>query len=461
MDYRGVIEEKRLMRKIEVKKWRLVLWACLIFLIGWLIVAVFFPDPNADDAAGYIMPGTMTRDFTGMDAWKYYVYFWENRYGNYAFVVRFSYVIILFSLTCILIFVVIMTGYVHKLRNEKRSFARLKNKYYEPMRDIMYRKKEMSIIEINNKLDLRNNKFSNLESRQLFQLILLIRYEGLNRIASKNHIRIAEAMGLMDWAENKLRTGSRRDKMRMLQTARLLWLPLPASLTVRTINDKDRRLRNMARMYYSLVDEYEPYLVVDKDFVNKDLHMWDAMETHQVFGEVKANGKTMPLLMPLVEIADIPFIKAACILGVASWSTDKEVEKTLSYVKEREPEVRRAVYVGVGFRKYENAANVLMERYNMEDDSMRAQIVRSIYQIHPEGGAKFLYDAYSATSSAETRIEVLFALMNYSTEGMMYYYNLKEREQQRGSSLNLQMFYHVENSIINKEMKKSYERIIL
>ena len=77
-----------------------------------------------------------------------------------------------------------------------------------------------------------------------------------------------EVLGLSEFMENRLIYGRDKDKLRVIQAARLLDMQLPDSVMASFVNNRDVRLHKAARFYYMLINKDDPYLFFENDKMN-------------------------------------------------------------------------------------------------------------------------------------------------------------------------------------------------
>lgn len=442
----------------QINKKALLIVVLLIVLVLW-IKSVFFPAPDADDAAGYIMPGTLERDFSGWEAWKYYIYFWQNRFSNYPFVVRFSYTLILFSITSGIVIFVSTAVFIYKRVSERRKYEKICDRFMAPFEDIMLSKEDLSNLAVINKLNIGDRRFSDLENSLILRLLLDFREKYHFQISLANRNKIIEFCGVQDYVTKILRGGKKNPCMKLLQTVRLLWIPISASLLARIINTKDLELRNMARLVFMLRDSENPYASFDKDYLNKSFRVKDVMEMHEAFYDCKKRGCKMPLFIPLIKNIEVPRVKGFFIQELGFWGGDGEVAECADFINDSEVVVRKCTYWTMGYRRYQPAVENMKDKFKEELESSRYVLLRALFRIHPVDLERFLIHAFHSATSKQTKMYLLYALMNYSSEGLQYYYEQKAEE---ADSSDLPIFAHVENGLIIREFKDThYERIVV
>lgn len=119
-----------------------------------------------------------------------------------------------------------------------------------------------------------------------------------------------EVLGLSEFMENRLIYGRDKDKLRVIQAARLLDMQLPDSVMASIVNNRDVRLHKAARFYYMLINKDDPYLFFENDKMNDRFSVWDKLEFHQLFADCHEAGKKLPSFIPLIRQLSNPEIAA-------------------------------------------------------------------------------------------------------------------------------------------------------
>lgn len=417
----------------------------LIFILLLSIKRIFFSDPHAVDSAGYVMPGTLSRDFDGFDLWQYYIYFFENKFAGYPWVVKVSYGLVLYSILIWAIVAGNLIYFIYKQFRHATMYQRLYEKYHDKLRDIMLSKEDLSLLAVNNRMNLKGRNYTSELYRIWFKLFRALHVEFGSQISINNRTNVAQILGMIDYATRTLADGKVKEKIRILQSIRQLLLPVPDSLMSKLVNDRNLRLRKLARLYYCLVNKEDPYVILDNGYLNEQFVTWDAMELHQMTSLCFSLKKPAPYYLPIIDNIESPVVKSLFISEAGFWGTDDEMAGLMKFFDSSESEYKKAAYRSMGTHKYIPAEESMMTHYVSESGDIRRTILTSIAQIHSGKADDFLKKAYLLAIAENTRRGALYCLWRYSDKSREYFYELKSQASE-GEQI---LFYHVENEMIN------------
>lgn len=173
-----------------------------------------------------------------------------------------------------------------------------------------------------------------------------------------------EILGLSEFMENRLIYGKDKEKLRVIQAARLLDMQLSDSVMTGIVNNRDIRLHKAARFYYMLINKDDPYLFFENDKMNDQFSVWDKLELHQLFADCHEAGKKLPSFIPLIRQLSNPGIAAFFIKETAYWGNDIEVGYLEEYFDSPNQSFRRAAFEGMGLRRFAQAEEKMKECFS-------------------------------------------------------------------------------------------------
>jgi len=420
-----------------------------LLLIIWLVYK-FLLSGNTDDNIGYVMPGTQYRDFNGFESWQYYIYFFENKFSGYPWVVKASLCVVTVVIILWLIAFTSLAVYVYKKFVRRRIYIKLRGLYYENLKKVMTAEEDLSMVTVNKMLNLERTSFLNVTYKLWFKLFRAIHVEFENSISVNNSINAAEVIGMMKYASEELSRGKVKEKIRLLQSVRQLYLPLPPGLLSRLINDNNERLLKQSRMYYCETNPENPYVVFDEDFFNENFHVWDQMEFHDTAEFFIKRHRKMPSFIPLIKDTKIPSIKSFLIREVGYWGQEEEVKEVMNFFDSKNIQCREAAYECMGYYKYEPSEEIMMKHYKDEKEETQRKILIALLKINSGKAEEFLRMACKTAESTFSMRVALYCLLNYSEKGKRYFYEMEKE----ASNEERRIFRHVEDPIINNAMLK-------
>ncbi len=310
----------------------------------------------------------------------------------------------------------------------QKRYQNLYVKYHEPLLSIAKADKILSEEElsamIHPELVEETSYAYNIKWIELF--ISLRADTELGEIAVTNLQNTLTLLGLTNFMENRLALGKERDKLRVIQAARVLNIPLANNLMSQLVNSRYLPLRKAARFYYILTNEDDPYLFFEEKETVEDFLVWDEMELHQLFEDCQKLGKHLPSFIPLMrQITDSKKI-AFFIRETAYWGSPAEVHYLTEYFHSPNPEFRKAAFEGMGIRKFAESEEAMYAEYYDQPETLRRTILESLLAIKSGKAVPFLREAYQNSASRFTKRTALLCLWLYNAEGQQAFLELKE-----------------------------------
>lgn len=439
--------DRRMGHNMKIKK-RTVLIVIGIVVLVCIVAGGILSPSQADDAAGYVMPGNVTRDFSGTDVWKYYLYFYENKFQGYPWVVKISYSIFVVALIFCLCTGIYMLRFFYRQERNKSIQREFAEKYEDKVEQIVAGPSEISTAQIAEMIDLKGRKLNDTELHVWILQIIHIAMRHKGYTMQVNIQRLIVYIGAEQYMLRTLANGKSGSKIHVVQAIRLLHLPMPESIMARLINDRNLALRYAARLYHALASHDEPYMFLNADYFNSDFVCWDCLEFDNLLNECKAQGKDMPSFMPIIYSVKSNNVQAQLIEMVGKYGSDEECRALFDFFDSDDELIKRAAYRAMGLHRFLPAEKVMMAHFPTEHEVVHRTILHAISKIHSGQAEGFLKKVYGMTASYHTRRTILKALRGYSDLGMQYFYEL----QAKATPQEMPIFWHVEDPIINREI---------
>lgn len=149
-------------------------------------------------------------------------------------------------------------------------FNEIKQKYYGTLSEIAKQDRILAHSEIYSMImPDRITESSYTYRMRWIELFILLRADTDLKEPSITNIRnTMEILGLSEFMENRLIYGKDKEKLRVIQAARLLDMQLSDSVMTGIVNNRDIRLHKAARFYYMLINKDDPYLFFENDKMN-------------------------------------------------------------------------------------------------------------------------------------------------------------------------------------------------
>lgn len=366
-----------------------------------------------------IMPWESEIHLTGSDYVAYVYNAIQSKYVQYPWVVQVSYAIVLLSILGVLFLTGLMARDIYQRKKKIRLFNELKSKYAEALNDIADADQILSQEEIYGRIAPETiTETSEAYRMQWIELFILLRADREPKEPAITNIRhTMELLGLNEFMENRLIYGADKEKLRVIQAARLLGMQLPDSVMASIVNHRDVRLHKAARFYYMLINRDDPYLYFANETMNDPFTVWDQLELHQLFKECHDTGKRLPSFIPLIRQLSNPEIAAFFIRETAYWGSDAEVGYLIDYFDAPNQLFRKAAFEGMGIRRFAAAEEPMKDCFFNQSEPLRRIILESLLAIGSGKSVDFMREVFHASASRFTKRTALQCLWRYNEEG--------------------------------------------
>lgn len=414
----------------------------LAVIIGFVILYFINNSHSITDTDNYIIEEPWRKDINiyNWDYLKYYSNMILGLYQDFPWQLQLSYFVILLSILSIIILLYVMSWDVYSRKKEKRTYNSLRLRYYDLIKRII------SESEPNIPDSLTNMKMSNLEKEVMLNILIEIRMESdISSEVIKRMQNLIKNMGLYDFMERQLLTGKVNDKIKVIQTIRILHMEIPDSTMARFINDKNHELRKAARLYYILSSKEDPFKYFESYEKDKAIITWDMIEIHQMFKEYNNLGKKLPSFIPVLNINQDKSITQFFIKEIAYWGSDKEVDYLKRFLNSDQDELRISAMETLAKRKDKNITEAIKTSFYIQNENIKRKSLISLLEIDGEASVPFFEEAFKNTSSRLTKRTALKCLWNAGDKGKNIFSKLRAESEDYEKIL----FKHVEDPNIN------------
>lgn len=368
-------------------------------------------------------------DFSGLDLFGYYIKLWRNAYWEYPWVVRFSYALLLLMLLAVVVLLVTLIVRIVRNYRHDRFDRKIRKAYADDLYKVCTNERDMTSEEISAYIGYDNKKWHGWRMEAVAKFFVETRTACGEQCNFKNLNTAARLFGLTTYLENGLAFGIGKNKVQLLQQVQYLHIPIPESILVRLLENKNRELRKSVRNYYLGVSDDDPLRFIESD-VDHDFRPWDALELHEQLRRRHEAKKSIPSLKPYIQSLTDVGLKATLIREVAWWGTDDDVEAMTAYFTDETAEIREAAFDCVATRHYKKAEPQLRAVYDEQTERLRRVIIRALATLGSGASADFMATAYQKTASRRTKVCILESLWNYGAAGRATFYQLRARASQ-------------------------------
>ena len=430
--------------QIRISKRRLFVAMLIVIVFWWIFGRFIYHDPNAIDAAGYVMPGVVFREMNILDSWQYVYYIIHAHFGSYPLVIRISFYVLI---ACIGVGLLIMLYAIYlmvKSSLEKSIYEKMKKEWLTALTELVLFPSVVDSAYVAERLKL-NGKSLNMKESNLWLRLLVHIYteEKLNYTMSlpiMNINQIARELHLTDFVIRVFTTGSPQLQLITLDSVSFIHLDVPVSMLARLVNSGNPDVRKRARIYYAKMTTLDPYTVFREDFIDKYFKRKDAMEMHEVIRRAKEANRLVPSFSQMMKATKVPQINAILITMFGTWCADEELVILKEHFYSQDSVVRQAAYEVVGDRKYIGAEEILMSVYKRETEDLRRVILDVVMKVASGKAEDFLKTAYELAKSKLTLLKALQALYQYNDATRKYYFHLRANATEE----DIQLYHHVE-----------------
>lgn len=100
------------MYKEDIKRNRMIAYFIIVLLLIIGLVYKVLLSGNTNNDLGYVMPGTQYRDFDGFASLEYYLYFYENEFSGYPWIVKVSFCVVVSAIILWLVAFISLVVYI-------------------------------------------------------------------------------------------------------------------------------------------------------------------------------------------------------------------------------------------------------------------------------------------------------------------------------------------------------------
>ena len=408
-------------RKVHSVKW----WARVVALtiLGILVLKGLsrwlLPDPAAEDAAGYVMPGEVTRDYSGAKALRLNFYLLRHRFSDQPPMVHAAYSFIEFCAVNIFLMLVVLFVFL-RLRQKNADYAReLRDLYHDKLREVLATPEPLTTGQIDNLLNPKK-RYLQIEAFASWLTLLKEIHDEARQgspaqpLSQHNMKGLFRCLGLDEYFEDVLLNGVPGKQYLAIEYLRLLRLEVPTSLVTRLLTDRHDRLRKAAKQYYMTLDTEDPYATISTGHLHSRFSDWDGIVLHDTIKRNVEQGKDIPPFRSHIENTHDPALKRHLIEEAGYWVDEENMNYLLSYLGDSRIEFRNSIYRSIAHNRYAAAEPRMLANYPNETVDMKIRIVETLVACRSGRQDDFLLQAYGESTSRKLKRTLLRAMTTYS-----------------------------------------------
>lgn len=382
----------------------------------------------------------------GLDYVMYYLYLLYYTFTGYPLIIRICVIVV----TVCVIFYFILSLYlaygVYSRKKERSNQAQIHQQYYEPMKAIALDRQLRTKEEIAKEFHHKKRRLKSSEYHNIIELLIEIKAELVDNMNKENFHNIATAFELPAFYDRVLQFGHTGEKIWMLKSIQSLNEYVSEAVLVRLLYHRKSRLRKAARVCYMGVSQNAPFRFFDED---KELTLseWDMVELHNVFIFRKEAGFVLPNFMRWINQSADEGMKIFFINEIVHFNQIESCPSLMRLLNNPNIRVREEVIRALGNLKYTEAERQLVTSYNIQVETVKQAIVRTIVKMDTGNSLDFLCAAYDNAEDLTTKRVIIEGLYKYGKNGREIF-NLFAAN---AKDFTAQLFAHVKDPLINRE----------
>lgn len=365
--------------------------------------------------------------FSWVDTLKYFYYYLQNEFIDYALVVQISYFMAVLCAMSIILVLLLMMGTYLKRRRSVRYYRKIDKKYGQAVSQIVSAQHDLTAEEVHQIMGNRGNLTRKMWRHRQWAKMISEHFDahrsslspddtqGIDRAYSNLH-RLLGLLGVEETIERMLREGVNADRIYLVQVAQQFHLQLSDAVVLRMANVGDVALGRVVQTYYMWCSPENPFRFLDEGGDQVYLQE-DAIWLHQSLRVRSMEGKPMPTLLPYVLRAKTPALRALLIREVGYWGSEKDMPHIAEHFTDAHDDVRRASFEAVSRRKYLPAWQLMYDVYDQQSESLKRAILRSMFAMGDSRSVGFMERVCATTPSGQTLRLALRCLWGMGQKG--------------------------------------------
>ena len=362
-----------------------------------------------------------TAIFYGWEVVEYFRYLADAYIRQFPWQVRFAFVLICLGVLTILGLAVLFAIKLHKRHVNARHYEYYRQQYEEVFRKILRSQVQFNFDELEEMLGCDQNQFAAEDSMQLAHLLVHSRIEFSHTFYVPNMQRLCHFTGVERFLEMNLLKG--RDVERTLQI--LMYLPCRVSegALALYLENKNTRIRELARAYFGFCSRTEPFSMITKD-VDKPFNMWYPTLLHRLCGWHAAKEHPLPRFASLISQSKNNEKKALFISEVPYYGSDEEKHNLKNFLNSDCKKCCLAAIHALALVGDAESENDLVNNYSHMFPEAKRETLLAVARINTGRQVDFFRQAYLQSTSRKTRTVALLCLLRYNDEGRRVFHEL-------------------------------------
>ncbi len=355
-----------------------------------------------------------TAIFYGWEVVEYFHYLADAYIRQFPWQVRLAFGLICLSVLTILVLTILFACKLHKRHANAKHFEHCRERYEESFRTILRMEEKQSEEVMESICGCDSHQFATEDTMQLANLLMRLRMEFSHVFYIPNMQRLCHLTGVSQYLELNLL--KQRDVERTLQI--LMYLPCRVSegALALYLENKNLRIRELARAYYGFCSRTEPFSMITRD-VDKPFNMWYPTLLHRLCGWHAAKGHPMPQFTSLISQSQNNEKKALFISEIPYYGSPEEKRSLKNYLNMDCKKCCLAAIRALALVGDAESEKDLINNYSRLFPEAKRETLLAVAQINTGKQVNFFRSVYMQSTSRKTRTVALSCLLKYNDEG--------------------------------------------
>ncbi len=361
-----------------------------------------------------------------METIKFYLNYLDSHFTGYAPVIRITLFVVMFLLILYLSSLIRLLIINRQNKKRDKRWKEINRKYHDQLKDILFSQKDLSQIEIENKLSLQERDIKKRWQKEMFtNLLLSIKGNGTSTGDTKTKFNIDNFNEVLTMLKieafwiNEISSGGTGRKKRGLRKLEELTNDVSSSIVASLLHHRNHNLRKLSRSEYIKFVSDDAFKFMEKDFDHK-FNRLDEIRIHDALKR-KSIENELPLFTRWIKHTKNEDYKCFLIGEVAYFKQHNSVPFLLQLFKETDrANVRAEIAKTLGILQCEEALPVFIEEYAFSKLFVQNNIIVAIGNIGKKESLPFLHQLHDVAYNEEMRIKIKEALQKCGEQNNIY-----------------------------------------
>ena len=389
----------------------------------------------------------MDEVLSGFDYLTYYFYLLYYKFIGYPVVLRICIAVVTLCVVFYLFLALYLVYGIYRRQREKKLFARIYKRFYEPLKSVLADRENRTIGEIADLVghDIKKS-LKRQEMRFLVQVLIKIKSElGDKAVNNYNMQNVQGVFKGGSFFEREIQFGRPRHKIQALLSIQSVNGYVSEAVLVRFLYHRRIELRHAARFAYMWLSQSNPFRFFDEDTTMK-LSKWDMAEIHMIVQHRQKMGFVVPSFLKWVNSSVEDNVKAFFVSEIKLFEQTDNCPPLLDMLNTKTWTLRNEIIRTLGGMQYVESEPKMVEIYDVQPEYIKRNILASVAGLRTGRALGFLHEAFERADDQGTKLCALTCLYDYGEPGRSLFGQLEALTTGYAS----QLFAHVKNPLTNR-----------